>query len=120
MSSSRRPIRTNRPSYGFLIIELPISDVSKFETKEVFLCHPLMVDYTSENHALLSDPRLEHWLLRYPQSRRGGILLRDTPEFACPSPKYRSHSGQGCMRKKFPSDARMDGLVDRRWSIANP
>ena len=69
-----------------------------------------MVDYTSENHALLSDPRLEHWLLRYPQNRSGGILLRDTPDFACSSPKYRSHNGQSCMTKKFLS--RMDGLVD--------
>ena len=58
-----------------LLIELPITDVSKFETKEVFLCHSPMVDYASANHALLSDPRLEHLLWRYPQNRGSGSLL---------------------------------------------
>ena len=28
-----------------------------------------MIDYTSENHLLLSDSRLEAWLLRYLQNR---------------------------------------------------
>jgi len=38
-----------------------------------------MIDYTSENHLLFSDSRLEHWLLRYSQNRGGGGgLLRDT------------------------------------------
>ena len=31
-----------------------------------------MVDYTSENHLLLSDSRLKRWLLKYSQNRRGG------------------------------------------------
>ena len=84
-----------------LLIELSITDVSKFETKEVFLCHSVMVDYTSANHALLSDPRLEHLLLRYPQNRGSGGLLpmapRQTPQmllaqwtFASPMVDYTS------------------------------
>ena len=34
------------------------------------------LDYASENPPLMSDPRLEHWLLRYPQNRGSGILHR--------------------------------------------
>jgi len=53
-----------------------------------------MVDYTSANHAPVSDPRLEHFLLRYPQNRGSGSLLHASPVaprqntriFTCPSP----------------------------------
>ena len=31
-----------------------------------------MIYYASENHLNLSDPELEHWLLRYSQNRGSG------------------------------------------------
>jgi len=36
LGTRRIKIHYNDQDYGFLIIELPITDVSKFETKEVF------------------------------------------------------------------------------------
>ena len=85
-----------------------------------------MVDYTSANHALLSDPRLEHLLLRYPQNRGSGSLLHASPVaprqntriFTCPNPVAHRNIARTvdfCMYdEKFPSGERMDGVVGRR------
>ena len=58
-----------------------------------------MVDYASANHALLSDPRLEHLLLRYPQNRGSGSLLPMAPRQNTPNI---ARTADFCMAKSFP------------------